>query len=438
VYTEKKLLARMGMVLTLLAGGMVTVAQVTTQPAGTEGRGQAEAEGRGNRGEGGGRGQARGRGGRGPVVGTLPPNAPGRDAYWGTWSSGDPKVVGARLALNYVSRPAPRPWGTVTATQGAWYAEACVEFGALRVAQEIGNKELADAVVARYAMIATPEGAGIIPPADHVDRSVFGIVPFEIYKYTNNQAFLALGKHHADEQWGQPPADWRVSQEEQATGRAAMPLGLTYQTRFWIDDMYMITSLQAQAYRMTKDKVYLDRAAKAMVAYLDKLQKPTGLFYHAENSQFYWGRGNGWVAAGLTELLMELPKDHPHHARILDGYHKMMAALLKYQNPDGMWHQLIDNPNSWKETSCTGMFTFAFATGVRTGLLEEATYKEPTKRAWTALCTYLDENANIRDVCIGTNKGFTEQYYLDRTRVLGDLHGQAGAIWAAWAMAKSK
>ena len=415
-----RLFVRLAAVVALVGANAVAVAQVTAP-------GTAPGQGPGGR---------RGRGGGGVIPGTLPANAPGRDAYWGTWPSSDPKVVGTRLAMNFLSRPAPRPWGN-NATAGAWYGEACVGFGSLRFAEETGNKELADAVVNRYAMITTAEGRAVVPPADHVDRSVFGIVPFEIFRYTKNDAYLKIAQAEVDAQWGEPPADWRANAEEQATGRDAVSKGLTYQTRFWIDDMYMITSLEVQAYRATKDKKYLDRAAKEMVAYLDRLQKPTGLFYHAENSPFYWGRGNGWVAAGLTELLSELPAEHPDRSRIMAGYKLMMTALLKYQDADGMWHQLIDNPESWKETSCTGMFTFAFAVGVRNGLLDEAEYKPAAKRGWVALCTYLDDNANVREVCTGTNKGDNEPYYLARPRIVGDLHGQTGAIWAAWAMARS-
>src|SRR5262245_54557516 len=97
----------------------------------------------------------------------------------------------------------------------------------------------------------------------------------------------------------------------------------------WIDDMYMITMIQSQAYRATKDRKYIDRAAKEMVLYLDSLQKPNGLFYHAPDVPFYWGRGNGWMAAGMSELLRVLPKDNAHYDRILKGYQTMMTSLLK-------------------------------------------------------------------------------------------------------------
>ena len=171
-----------------------------------------------------------------------------------------------------------------------------------------------------------------------------------------------------------------------------------------------------------------------MVAYLDKLQQPNGLFHHADNSAFYWGRGTGWVAAGLSELLRSLPKKHPQRARILAGYQKMMASLLKYQGADGLWRQLIDRPESWPETSSTGMFTFALVSGVKNGWLDAKTYGPAARKGWLGLVAKLDQDANVTDVCEGTNKGFTVQYYLDRKRKTGDLHGQSPILWSAAAL----
>jgi len=82
--------------------------------------------------------------------------------------------------------------------------------------------------------------------------------------------------------------------------------------------------------------------------------------------------------------------------------------------------------------------------GVRHGWLEEATYKEPVKKAWMALSTHINPDGKVRDVCVGTNKASQTvrtgpgpamlQYYLTRQKAVGDFHGQAGFIWAAWAM----
>ena len=215
---------------------------------------------------------------------------------------------------------------------------------------------------------------------------------------------------------------------------AAIRIDLSPQTRYWIDDMYMIPILQVQAYRASKDTKYLDRAALTMAAYFDKMQEPNGLFYHGTDSHFFWGRGNGWMASGSAELLRSLPEEHPQRARILAGYRKMMAGLLANQMENGMWRQLIDKPESWAESSGTAMFAFGMVTGVKNGWLDEETYGPAARKAWLALVGNLDEKANLREVCIGTDKGFSEKFYLDRPRTAGDLHGQSPMLWTASAL----
>lgn len=344
--------------------------------------------------------------------------------YFKNWPAGaSPQEVGKRVAENFAARQ-------IDAEQGkrkyVIYTEACAWYGSLTVAQLTKDKDLQTRLVQKFASLLTPEGSQRISPDAHVDYRVFGIVPLEIYLQTKEQKYLDLGQGLADKQW------------EKTT-----PDGITAEARYWIDDMYMITAVEVQAYRATGDKKYLDRAALTMAAYLDKLQQPNGLFYHAPDSPFYWGRGNGWVAAGMSELLRALPKSHPQRARILEGYRKMMASLLKFQGEDGLWRQLIDRPESWAETSSTGMFTFAMVSGVKNGWLERKTYGPAARKAWLGLVKYIDSDANVREVCVGTNKSAKEvgpdldtqlKFYMERPRRVGDLHGQSAVLWSATAL----
>jgi rhamnogalacturonyl hydrolase YesR len=112
----------------------------------------------------------------------------------------------------------------------------------------------------------------------------------------------------------------------------------------------------------------------------------------------------------------------------------MMAALLKHQAKDGTWHELVDDPNAWPETSCTGMFTYALIVGVKQGWLDENTYGPAARNGWLALIRYLDDNANLAEVCAGTGPKNDREYYLSRPRVKGDLHGQATVLWCATAL----
>ncbi len=327
------------------------------------------------------------------------------------WPTGaSPQEIGKRVTERFLATPHllsqdSQPFIT--------YPESVTWYGALTFAQLSGNKDLNSRLIQRFVPLLNQD-AHLVPHPTHVDLTVFGAVPLEIYIQTKQPVYLDLGRKLADEQWANPT-----------------PEGLTNQTRFWIDDMYMITAVEVQAYRATGDSKYLDRAALEMSAYLDKLQQPNGLFYHAPDAPFFWGRGNGWVAAGMTELLRSLPANHPRRARIMEGYRKMMTALLKYQGSDGMWRQLIDHPEAWPETSSTGMFTFAMVTGVKNGWLDKRTYAPAARKGWLGLVNYIEPNGDIREVCEGTGKNNNLQYYLDRKRNTGDLHGQAPILWSA-------
>ena len=65
---------------------------------------------------------------------------------------------------------------------------------------------------------------------------------------------------------------------------------------------------------------YVERAAKEMAMYLDELQRLNGLFYHAPDVPYFWGRGNGWMAAGMAEVLRFLPESSPYYSRIIQGF----------------------------------------------------------------------------------------------------------------------
>jgi rhamnogalacturonyl hydrolase YesR len=324
----------------------------------------------------------------------------------------DPRVVGHRVAERFLVSPHAfwAEFGTIS------YSEVCAWTGALDFASSTEDRQLVEKLAARFEPFFDSE-AGLVPKPDHVDNSVFGALPLALYRAIGHARLRPYGLAFADQQWAHPT-----------------PEGLTDQTRFWIDDMYMITALQTRAFRVTSEPHYLDRTAAEMVVYLERLQRPNGLFFHAPDAPHHWGRGNGWMAAGLTLLLSDLPETHPLRPRLLAAYRQMMATLLALQTPEGMWRQLLDQPDAWPETSCTGMFAYAFATGVKRGWLDRATYGPATRRAWLALVTYLEPNGDLREVCVGTGTKDDRQHYLDRPRRTGDFHGQAPLLWTAAAL----
>ena len=328
------------------------------------------------------------------------------------WPEGkSPREIGKRVAERFVASPHLRP-NTII------YPEVCAWYGALTFAKLDRDKDLTRRLIARFDPLFAAESA-LVPAERHVDYSVFGTVPLEIYIQTNEKKYLDLGLSFADRQWDNPG-----------------PNGLTAESRFWIDDMFMITAVQVQAYRATGARKYIDRAANEMVAYLDKLQKPNGLFYHGPDFPFFWGRGNGWVAGGMAELLTDLPDNHPKRARILQGYRTMMASLLKYQDADGVWHQLIDHPESYQESSCTAMFTYAMITGVKKGWLKGKAYAQAARKGWLGVNKFIDQDGNVDKVCVGTGQTNDVNFYLNRPTQKGNPHGQAPVLWCVNALLK--
>ena len=367
-------------------------------------------------------------GARGPAVAAA--QASDRDASLRDWPAGaSPREIGRRVAENYLARPFGFETGR---TEYVVYQEAVTWYGALDFAAAARDTALQRRLIRKFDAFLTAGGARRISPQNHVDVDVFGAVPLEIYRVTRDERYLRVGRSLADREWALPANDVFRPYPSAA--------------RFWVNDMYMLPAVQLAAYRATGERRYLDRTADLVVAYLDSLQESNGLFHHGLDAPYFWGRGNGWAAAGLSELLAELPATHPRRERILASYRRMMAALLRDQGSDGLWRELIDHPEAWPETSSSAMFTFAFVAGVKNGWLPAGEYGPAARKAWLALVSYLDRDANLANVCAGTgiwqpSLGDGVEYYLNRPRLSGaalgtyeELHGLAPMLWTAAAL----
>src|SRR5262249_9161952 len=115
---------------------------------------------------------------------------------------------------------------------------------------------------------------------------------------------------------------------------------------------------------------FVDREFKATSDYL--YDKEEHLYYRdstyfekreANGKKIFWSRGNGWVLAGLARLLQYYPTNRPGRAFYEQQFKEMAAKIAALQQPDGLWHPSLLDPESYplKETSGSGFYTFAFA-----------------------------------------------------------------------------
>lgn len=180
------------------------------------------------------------------------------------------------------------------------------------------------------------------------------------------------------------------------------------------------------------DSSYMDIQAHFL---LDAdVQQDNGLFWHCDNAAWFWGRGNGFAALAYAETLTYLPEDHSDRDTLVAQHRRHLTALLDYQQPSGMWRQIIDFPGSYQEMTVTCMVGYAMARGMRLGWLDDS-YEESLRLAWQGVSERVDDEGGLVDVCTGTGVMSGTREYLDRPAIFGwDERGGALSLWFACEM----
>lgn len=193
------------------------------------------------------------------------------------------------------------------------------------------------------------------------------------------------------------------------------------------DSVFMACPLLAEAGRLTGDRKYFDMAARHydFMAKLDL--RPDGLYQHSPLTDAAWGRGNGFPALGMALTLSAFPKDHPAYARLVIAFQQHIAALTRFQDADGLWHEVIDKPASYAEYTATAMIGTAIHTGMRNGWLEAKSYGPHAEMAWKAVSARTGSDGRLVDVCDSTPKQKTLDDYMKRPAIL-DKDARGGAM----------
>lgn len=205
----------------------------------------------------------------------------------------------------------------------------------------------------------------------------------------------------------------------------------------WADDIYMSVPFLANMGKLTGDHKYYDDAVKQILQMADRLYIPQmELFDHGWNvtsgdydPRFYWGRANGWTLMAMAELLSILPEDYQGRDKILHLYRSMIRSLANLQDGTGFWHNLLDKNDTYLETSCTAMFTFAIAKGINEGWISHV-YGSVALTGWNAIKTRVLENGAVDGTCEGTTFAHDNAYYYHRGKSIYATHGYGPVLYA--------
>jgi rhamnogalacturonyl hydrolase YesR len=164
----------------------------------------------------------------------------------------------------------------------------------------------------------------------------------------------------------------------------------------WCDALFMSPPAWVELSQQTGDPRYTNYALAEFWSTTDFLYDPVeklffrdSRFFERRDDQgrkFFWSRGNGWVFAGIANLLDALPRDNPDLPRMQALFREMAGKLKLIQKPDGYWApSLLAPENSPPETSGTGFYVYGLAWGVKNGLLDAAEYRPAIDKGWAAL-----------------------------------------------------
>ncbi len=253
----------------------------------------------------------------------------------------------------------------------------------------------------RDAMVAMGEQNGWKPGprAYHADDHVVGQTYLELYLQLREPAMLAGLRERFDDILAHP---------REGTLEFTVPGN---QDRWsWCDALFMGPPAWMRMYAATGDTRYLDHAVEGWWRTSDYLYDKQEHLYYRDSNYFtqreangkkvFWARGNGWVMAGLARTLQYLPAEHPSRAKFEEQFRDMASAVAALQQDDGMWRASLLDPAAYpaRETSGTGLFTYALAWGINQGMLERSRYEPAVRRAWNALAASVQPDGKLTHV----------------------------------------
>ena len=203
----------------------------------------------------------------------------------------------------------------------------------------------------------------------------------------------------------------------------------------WDDTLFMTVLFLANMGRIEGKREYIQEAQYQFLLHAKYLaNKETGLWYHGWTfngnhnfAQAFWGRGNCWVTIAIPEFLAMVSCDADVKQQLNQVLLNQIQSLEKYQNANGMWHTLIDDPTSYVESSATSGFAYGILKAVHDGLIDSR-YEAVALKALQPILDYIADDGVVHQVSYGTPMGRQTKDFYKNIELRPMPYGQALAM----------
>ena len=177
-----------------------------------------------------------------------------------------------------------------------------------------------------------------------------------------------------------------------------------YPHQMWADGVYMASPFLAKFAAVFGEPAALDDAVKqVLLAEAHLRDAKTGLLFHGWDeskterwanpktglSPQFWGRGDGWYAMAVADVLAEMPRNHPKRAAVVAVLRRLARSVAQVQDKaSGLWWQVLDaggRPRNFKEASASAMFVYALAKGDNNGWLDGKKFASVAARGYSGI-----------------------------------------------------
>jgi unsaturated rhamnogalacturonyl hydrolase len=235
----------------------------------------------------------------------------------------------------------------------------------------------------------------------HADDQAIGYMYLELYRQLHDPKMLEPTKAELD----------RVMTMPDVCTESCPPWhDQTTPMWWWCDALFMAPPVWAELYTITGNKNYIDHMDREWRVTSKLLYDPKEhLFFrdtsylnrHEANGRpIFWSRGNGWVIAGLTEVLDQIPKDYPSRRHYVEQFKQMAEQLKSIQGRDGLWSPglLGDGGYPLPEVSGSAFFVYSLAWGIERGILNRAEYLPVVRKGWTGLISHVYADGRLGSI----------------------------------------